>query len=116
VHAEAICRELLGLDREFSVGLVGPRGSSAECLNPLILIVCIDNDFAKDPAALSYFKRHVDQQKPVIPLILPGYEVRQFDRWWPGEMPEMERFALFVGEAPCPMTLLKIFLESSNPL
>ena len=32
-------------------------------------------------------------------LVGGRYEVRSFDRWWPDERPEMENFALFVGES-----------------
>ena len=82
-YAEAIRSELAGLDSDFTVGLAGPpaagdgggvvRPPADECLRPLILVVCVDSDYARDPALLGRFREHVRQRKPVIPLILPGY-------------------------------------------
>jgi hypothetical protein len=75
-YAKAVQVELAGLDSEVSVGLVGPGGKApAECRRPLILVVCVDDNFARDPALLAQFKAHVEQRRPVIPLILPGCDI-----------------------------------------
>ena len=44
---------------------------------------------------LDQFHSAIEQNLPVIGLICPGYEISNFESWWPPSLPELKRHALF---------------------
>ena len=61
-----------------------------------VVLVCMEPQIATDTVALAQFRVAVAAGLVIIPLICPGYDIHDYSRWWPDEMPEMHKHALFV--------------------
>jgi len=86
------------LEGQISVALRGPEDIRAgqDVSLARVILVCVDLEFSQDPLCLEDFKARVAAHQSIIPLILPGYIISDFARWWPDSMPEMMRFSLFL--------------------
>lgn len=97
--AQQLAQSLRMLDRELMVEVLSPGQISAskdEGIGGRVMLVCVDDEYAKCKECLLHFRAHVQSGQMVIPLILPGYAIKDFSRWWPSNMAEMGQYSLFI--------------------
>jgi len=61
-----------------------------------VVIVVIDPRLAADSTAVQQFRAAVARGLVLIPVIAPGYNIQDYSRWWPDDLPELRQYALFV--------------------
>lgn len=60
-----------------------------------VVLVCMDNKIASDEQALQQFRAAAKAGLAMIALICPGYHIKDYSCWWPDNMPELSKHALF---------------------
>lgn len=62
-----------------------------------MVVLCIDKHSMSSPKAFaSTFQQYVDSGCLVIPVLLPGYKVSNYEEWWPSTFPSLSSFTLFM--------------------
>ena len=56
----------------------------------------MDKYISSSETAVQQFRAAVAARKVIIPIICPGYEIKNYNEWWPSNMSEMKAHALFV--------------------
>ena len=70
--------------------------AEAETSRMRVVIVVVDPRLAADSAAVQQFRAAHRRGLVLIPVIAPGYGIQDYAHWWPGDLPELQQFALFV--------------------
>jgi len=61
-----------------------------------VVLVCVDCHISADVQPVQQFRAAVSAGLVIIPIICPGYDIHDYGCWWPANMPEMQKYALFV--------------------
>jgi hypothetical protein len=61
-----------------------------------VVLVCMDKYISSSETALQQFRAAVAARKVIIPIICPGYEIKNYNEWWSSNMSEMKAHTLFV--------------------
>ena len=91
--AHNLMEELAALDPDIICMVSPPLQARME---PPIMLLCVDEHLESDEECVKLFKTYAASGKVVIPLILPGYVLKDFSKWWPSSMPQLRNFSIFV--------------------
>lgn len=61
-----------------------------------VVVVCVDRHLGQDPETIAVFQDHCSKRRAIIPVILPGLDIKDYSQWWPEIMNELADHALFV--------------------
>jgi hypothetical protein len=50
-----------------------------------VVLVCMDKYISSSETAVPQFRAAVAARKVIIPIIWPGYEIKNYNEWWPSE-------------------------------
>jgi hypothetical protein len=50
-----------------------------------VVLVCMDKYISSSETAVPQFRAAVAARKVIIPIICPGYEIKNYNEWWPSE-------------------------------
>mmetsp|Transcript_37236 Transcript_37236/g.99101 ORF Transcript_37236/g.99101 Transcript_37236/m.99101 type:complete len:1895 (+) Transcript_37236:92-5776(+) len=64
--------------------------------NVRVVLVCLTSTIGSCAQSCLQFKEHLQANCLIIPVIAPGFEIKDYMRWWPSSMPEFEDRKLFV--------------------
>ena len=64
--------------------------------NCRVVLVCMTPTVGGSKVSCAQLAEHEKSKRAIIPIIMPGYEILDFGRWWPDSMPELESHKLFV--------------------
>ena len=85
--------------REDVLTIAPPRRAEwteAETSQMRVVIVVVTPRLAADRIAVQQFRAAVARGLVLIPVIAPGYDIQDYARWWPDDLPELQQHALFV--------------------
>jgi hypothetical protein len=60
-----------------------------------VVLVCMDKYISSSETAVQQFRAAVAARKVIIPIICPGYEIKNYNEWWPSNMSEMSSIVMY---------------------
>mmetsp|Transcript_69115 Transcript_69115/g.144098 ORF Transcript_69115/g.144098 Transcript_69115/m.144098 type:complete len:662 (-) Transcript_69115:402-2387(-) len=75
---------------------VQKEGEGVYGAKPRVVLLCVDNNLTANARAIAAFRDASERGLCVIPLIFPGYNIVNYSHWWPENLPELSRHAIFV--------------------
>ena len=74
----------------------GKRTQDKYLLNSRVAVVCMDKFILNSKHLVNLIHALHEVGTYIIPVILEGYEITDYTKWWPPELPELESHKLFV--------------------